>query len=73
MKASQASVEALTGNAESDFFTNIVDGHEALPFPEYLAFVGLAVDTSGIHEQANASAQQIIQRRKWLQASPAAD
>jgi predicted metalloprotease with PDZ domain len=72
-KALQATVEALTGKPEADFFTKFVDGHEALPFPEYLAFVGLAVDTSGIHEQSNASAQQIIQRRKWLQASPAAD
>ncbi len=72
-EALQASVEAVTGDSESDFFTRFVAGHDALPFPEYLTFVGLAIDAGGIHERVDASANQLTQRRKWLQGSPAPD
>ncbi len=55
-------------NANQGLLHEFVDGHEALPSPEYLAFVGLAIYASGIHEPANAFANQIGHRRKWLQA-----
>jgi predicted metalloprotease with PDZ domain len=69
----QAALEALTGKPESEFFTKFVTGHDELPFPEYFASMGLAIDANGIHEQVNASPKQTQQRRRWLQASTASD
>lgn len=69
--ALQAAVEALTGKPEADFFIRFVAGHDDLPFPEYLAFVGLALDKSGIYDQVNASTRQVQERRRWLQTQPA--
>jgi predicted metalloprotease with PDZ domain len=66
-EAIQAAVEALTGRSESQFFQMYVAGHDDLPFGEYLAFVGLAIDKAGIHPQGDASAEQLNQRRDWLQ------
>ena len=66
-EAIRAAVETLTGRPESNFFEEYVAGHDALPRNESLAFVGLTLSKTGIQPQPNASAQQVEQRRKWLQ------
>ena len=72
-EALEAAVESLTGRPEGTFFRRFVAGHEAFPFSEYLEFVGLRLDASGIHGQPDASPSQVRQRTAWLvQASPAA-
>jgi predicted metalloprotease with PDZ domain len=65
-RALQAVVEALTKKPEGDFFVKYVSGHVALPFDDYLKFVGLELDAQGIHDVSAVKEEQREQRRAWL-------
>ena len=56
----------MTKRPEADFFVKYVSGHDALPFDEYLRFVGLALDAQGVHDAPGSSDEQHEQQRAWL-------
>jgi predicted metalloprotease with PDZ domain len=65
-RALQAVVGALTKKPEGDFFVKYVSGHDALPFDDYLKFVGLELDAQGIRDVSAVAEEQREQRRAWL-------
>lgn len=64
--AIEQAVEAVTGRQEREFFTKYVSGHDDLPFNEYLAFVGLRMDSKIVHDANDVTTQQRKQRAAWL-------